>query len=271
MTSPLQVTILATLVDRVGQPPQERWKLFSEYYSVIYQRELEREIEAATVLRDHQPDIDAIHHRVAMVLQVESESAQHADAKMSEKRFASIVRDRLLEEGHEGDNLDKLSSEIIRAAADRLVFLVGLESDALGFEVRSLQEFMAAEALMDGSDVHVTERLRAIAGISSWRNVYLFAAGKCFAEKQHLRDTINTICAELNDPQTDPLAPIVFPGSVLAANLLEDGFARKQPNYARLLGSEALKLLKRPGSELRLASAFQEPLERLYMDELDEL
>src|SRR5262249_38534498 len=48
MRSPLQVTIMTLLVDRTGQPPQERWKLFHDYYNLIYQREVEREIPAAT-------------------------------------------------------------------------------------------------------------------------------------------------------------------------------------------------------------------------------
>lgn len=43
MRSPLQITIMAALVERLGQPPQERYSLFKEYYSVIYQREIERD------------------------------------------------------------------------------------------------------------------------------------------------------------------------------------------------------------------------------------
>jgi hypothetical protein len=55
MQSPLQITIMATLVDRMGQPPQERWNLFSKYYDVIYQRETERDIPAANILADFKP------------------------------------------------------------------------------------------------------------------------------------------------------------------------------------------------------------------------
>ena len=64
MRSPLQVTIMAALVDRVGQPPQERWSLFNQYYDVIYDREVERSIPASIILRDYQPDIKAIHNQV---------------------------------------------------------------------------------------------------------------------------------------------------------------------------------------------------------------
>jgi hypothetical protein len=270
MTSPLQVTIMATLVDRVGQPPQERWKLFSEYYAVIYRRELERDIPAANILRNHQPDIDAIHRRVALVLQVEGERAQHAEARMSSERFASIVRQRLSEEGHEDEDLEELAKEIIRAAADRLVFLVGLESDELGFEIRSLQEFMAAEALMDAGEDHVARRLRAIAGVTSWRNVFLFAAGKCFAEKQHLRDTIHTICSELNDTIDDPLAQFLFPGSILATDLLRDGFARNQPRNSRLLAKQGLELLGDQSASHQLVDAYHPSLEAVYKPILEE-
>ena len=44
MRSPLQLTIMTALVDRMGQPPQARWSLFKSYYDVIYQREEERNI-----------------------------------------------------------------------------------------------------------------------------------------------------------------------------------------------------------------------------------
>ncbi len=268
MTSPLQVTIMATLVDRGGQPPEQRWKLFSEYYDVIYRRELEREIPAVRVLREHKPDIDAVHRRVALILQIEGEYVSHAEARMPTERFAAIVRARLQDEGHEEPQLSVVEGEIIKAAADRLVFLVGVEADEVGFEIRSLQEFMAGEALMDGGEKSVAERLRAIAGVTSWRNVFLFAAGHCFAERQHLRDTVTTICAQLNDPGVDPLAQISRPGSVLASDLLDDGFARTQPAYSRLLANEAMRLAGRSRHEDRLIRVYEEPLADIYAEAL---
>jgi hypothetical protein len=128
MTTPLQVTIMATLVDRRGTPPHERWKLFKEYYEVIYLRELERQIPAAVILNQYRADIDEIHADTAFMLQVASEHTGTTDARLSQT----------------------------------------------GFEIRSLQEFMAAEGLMDGSDRHVELRLRQLAPVSHWRNVFLF-------------------------------------------------------------------------------------------------
>jgi hypothetical protein len=271
MTSPLQVTIMATLVDRGGHPPRERWRLFSEYYAVVYQREVERDTPAAEVLRSHRPSIDAIHHWVGLILQVDVERAAGDDARMSSERFAAIVRSRMESEGYEGEELDRLCEQLTEAAANRLVFLVGLEANEVGFEIRSLQEFMAANALMEGEDQQVTERLRTIAGITSWRNVFLFAAGQCFAERQYLRATIHTICGELNDTVEDALAAIVFPGSVLAADLLTDGFARNQPSFARLLASEALRLADRPSSWRRLVAAYEKGLAGTYESHLSTL
>ena len=74
MRSPLQVTIIR-FVDQTGTPPQDRWRLFHDYYEVIYKREQERSIPAAELLREYKLNIDAIHHQVGLILQVESERA----------------------------------------------------------------------------------------------------------------------------------------------------------------------------------------------------
>lgn len=268
MTSPLQVTIMATLLERMGQPPEGRWNLFSQYYRVIYDRELEREIAAAWVLRDHRPDIDAIHERVGLLLQAEGENAAQAEAQISRDRFAEVVRARLREE--ELDDDEVLVQQIINAAMERLVFLVPVEADHVGFEIRSLQEFMAAEALLDGKEKIVEKRLRAIAPLSAWRNVFLFAAGRCFSDLQHYRDTINTICGELNDSATDSLAPLALPGSTLAIDLLDDGVANRQTKYERLLSREALRVAQGPPGELcdRLAEVYRSVLQPTYEAEL---
>ena len=263
---------MATLLDRMGKPPPGRWSLFSRYYRVVYEREVEREIPAASVLRDYKPDIDAIHARVGLLLQVESESAAQIEPQISRERFSEIVVARLREEEHDVETDHVLVSQIIDAAMHRLVFLVGLESDRVGFEVRSLQEFMAAEALLDAKEVVAEKRLRSISSIPAWRNVFLFAAGHCFfdLQHQHLRDTIHTICAELDDAGSNRLAPIVMPGSSLAIDLLADGVAQNQPRYERLLGREALRILRRPPSTLndQLAEIYSTSLRAPYEEEL---
>lgn len=269
MQSPLQVTIMTLLVDRMGQPPQERWALFSEYYNLIYQREIEREIPAASVLRDYRNDIDTIHARVGLILQVESERSGGTDSRLTTTQFSDIVEGYLLEEGHEGEHLNSLRESIIEAAANRLVFLVGLESGQVGFEIRSLQEFMAAEGLMD-EDTRTQARLRLIAPVSNWRNVFLFAAGKAFSQRKHLRDTIGQICHELNDDPGDEINVVIKAGSRLALDLLEDGPAARQPAMSRSLTRLAFQLLDTGDSEAlsRLVSIYQERLAPIFVEEL---
>ena len=270
MRSPLQVTIMTALVDRMGQPPQARWNLFKAYYDVIYQREVERDIPASSILRQYQPDINAIHNRVGLLLQIDSEQSGRTDAKFSTQRFMSLVEKRLEEEGHEGDSLKNLTREILEAAAERLVFLVGLEADRVGFEIRSLQEFMAAESLMEGSDNDVQRRLLEIAPLPNWRNVFLFASGKCFGERQHLRETIHSICATLNETGEDEVAGKYLVGSGLAMDLLEDGLARHQPRFVHSLTRIAIRALDIPNEnlQLQLASIYETQLQPVYIEEM---
>ena len=270
MRSPLQVTIMTALVDRMGQPPQARWNLFKAYYDVIYQREVERDIPASAILRQYQPDINAIHNRVGLLLQIDSERSGRTDAKFSSQRFRSLVQLRLEEEGHEGVSLRDLTQQVLDAAAQRLVFLVGLESDQVGFEIRSLQEFMAAESLMEGSDQYVGQRLLEIAPLPNWRNVFLFAAGKCFSERQHLRDTIHGICATLNETADDEVAGHHLVGSGLAMDLLEDGLSRHQPIFVHRLARIAIRALDIPNDSFQnqLATVYENQLQSIYAVEM---
>ena len=270
MRSPLQVTIMTALVDRLGQPPQARWSLFKAYYDVIYQRELERDIPASTILREFRPDINSIHNRVGLILQLDSEQAGGTDTKFSKQRFVRLVTRRLEDEGHDSQGIAHLRGQIVKAALERLVFLVGLESDQVGFEIRSLQEFMASESLMEGKDIEVQERLAEIAPLPNWRNVFLFAAGKCFSDRQHLRETIYTITAMLNERSSDETAAACLAGSGLAIDLLEDGLCRRQPKYVDAFTRIAIRALDIPYSRFHqlLATSYEPRLKQVYTEEI---
>ena len=270
MRSPLQVTIMTALVDQMGRPPSGRWNLFDSYYEVIYQREMERDIPASELLRRFRPNIDAIHNRVGLVLQIASEQQGKTDSWFTGQKFRSLVKARLEEEGHSGIALSSLTDKIADAALERLVFLVGVESDQVGFEIRSLQEFMAAECLMDGTDAQVELRLREIAPLATWRNVFLFAAGKIFAKKQPMRGMISSFCSVLNDAKDDKVAGKYLAGTDLALSLLEDGLAQDMPNFARSFSRIALRSLDAPSEKWhqRLASIYHPDFEEAYVDEI---
>ena len=269
MRSPLQVTIMTALVDRIGQPPQARWQLFDSYYDIIYHREVERDIPASIILRDYKPDIKAIHNQVGLILQIDSERTGRTDAKLSQDRFVSLVQARLAAEEHTGEKLHTLTQDIVDAASQRLVFLVEVESEQIGFEIRSLQEFMAAESLMDGTDQRIRERLNEIAPIPFWRNVFLFAAGKCFAERQELREAVHATCASLNEIDEiddDELAGTYLAGSDLAIALLEEGSSRRQPKFEKLLSRIAIRALDiaKPSLQIELADIYTSQLQDIF-------
>ena len=272
MHTPLQVTIMTALVDRMGQPPQMRWNLFKAYYNVIYQREVERDIPASDILRNYDPDINAIHNRVGLLLQIDSEQSGRTDARLSSQRFWKLVEERLKGEGYTGKDLQQLTGQIFNAALERLVFLVGLEADQVGFEIRSLQEFMAAECLMEGSDEAIRRRLQEIAPIPGWRNVFLFASGKCFADiqRQHLRDTVHVICTTLNETDNNDIAGICLAGSGLAIELLDDGLSRHQPKFVQSFARIALRSLDVPNPRFhaQLSRVYEPQLEQVYRDEI---
>ncbi|MFF4825768.1 NACHT domain-containing protein [Streptomyces sp. NPDC001312] len=261
MSSPLQVTIMAVLLDRMGKAPKDRYTLFKDYYRVIYERELEKEGAATNLLRDHRADIDTIHADVGLLLQTRSERSGDTESRIAIDEFSMIIRQRLEDEGHAGASLDSLTRSISLAATDRLVFLVPSRAGEVGFEIRSLQEFWAADALMSASDEEVRDRLSLISASSHWRNVVLFAVGKIFAERRHLRDSVSAVVAELNIHAKSPEAPTrrLALGSRLALDILADGMV-KAPKHEAVLVDQATKLFGLPaiGDMDRLVPALSE-------------
>jgi hypothetical protein len=253
MRSPLQVTIMATLAQS-GSIPDDRWRLFSEYYRIIYEREVAK--RTWKVLETNREDIRVIHDRVALVLQMECEHIGQTDARLTSARLESIVKRRLSEQRFSETDVAQLTHKILEAASERLVFLVGVEAGRVGFEIRSLQEFMAARSLLHGNDESVIKRLQHIAAIPHWRNTFMFAAAYCFSERDWLGDTITGVCTRLNQPANDPIAARALAGSQLALDLIEVGAAVRQPKFRAVLNANAIDLLKRPPSDLqhRLAS-----------------
>ncbi|WP_327274328.1 hypothetical protein OG609_21700 [Streptomyces sp. NBC_01224] len=248
MTTPLQVTIMAVLLDRVGKAPKDRYTLFADYYRVIYERELEKEGPASNLLRDHHEDINSIHADVGLMLQTRSERSGETESRLTLDELNSIITHRLTDEGHEGSHLTSLTSAISRAATDRLVFLVPSRGHEVSFEIRSLQEFWAADALMNCGEDKIGDRLRAMSISSHWRNVLLFALGNIFANRRTMRDSVTTLVLELNaySDQYGTLQRRILTGSRLAVEIIGDGMVRA-PRYEMTLLEEALKLIKLSG------------------------
>ncbi|WAU78864.1 hypothetical protein O1Q96_03270 [Streptomyces sp. Qhu-G9] len=247
MTTPLQVTIMAVLLDRMGKAPKDRFTLFADYYRVIYERELEKEGPASNLLRDRRADINSIHADIGLLLQTKSERSGDTASRLTLEELNMIIADRLKGEGFKGDSLNSLTAAISRAATDRLVFLVPSRRDEVSFEIRSLQEFWAAHAIMNCFEAEIPKRLRAMSVSAHWRNVLLFALGNIFENRKPLRDVVVTLVTELNaaSDHYGHLQRRVLTGSRLAVEILRDGMVRA-PRYEAMLLEQALKVLHLP-------------------------
>ena len=244
MTTPLQVTILAALVQQ-GRAPRERWRLFLAYFDYVYKREIERDSYASPLLAEHRQQIEELHRRVGLLLQVEAEREGGAASRMSRTRLAEVIDAVLLEDGVDDQERRDLSLDILKAAENRLVFLVEPVPGSFGFEIRSLQEMMAAWALISGKEEHLEARLKQVARASMFRNTLLFVASRCYSDGLPLRDLLPGLCAALDEAPED-VERLPRPGAMLALQILEEGAVLTQPKRARELMEQAVRLLDLP-------------------------
>ncbi|MBK3824249.1 AAA family ATPase [Paraburkholderia aspalathi] len=255
------MTILTALVQQIGRAPRERWNLFSRYFAYTYNREIERNTYASPLLADFRTHIEKIHMRVALLLQVEAEREGRASARMSRPRLEEVIaavldedeiapfRTESITEDDIAENRKTLVKEIAIAAEQRLVFLVEPEPGKFGFEIRSLQEFLAAWALTSGRDSEIEARLIQVANAPMFRNTLLFAASRLFSDGLPLRDVFaDRICVGLNSDRSDNGARLSLAGGTLALELLEEGAVLAQPKRARSLMGRAISILALPAA-----------------------
>lgn len=242
MVSPLQVTILYLIIDTGGTASTARWALFNDYYETLRKRERAKGGKLQEVLEANWTFIGPIHQRAGLLLQAMSEVEGGAGAALSRQRFEEIVRSYLANQGFLDHNLKTRVDELTDVALNRLVLLSAREEGFIRFDVRSLQEFMAAAALTSGEAGQVETRLLHIAGIAHWRHTFLIAASRCFAEDafHHRRSAIAGIARTLDSFIADKAAAN---GPNLALEMLHDGLAVDHPNIRRVLARHAAELI----------------------------
>ncbi len=135
--SPLHVSLILSLLDGGQDLPRERYKLFAAYYDHVYQRERTRGGELGGFLDEFRPLIDEVHQQAAFALQLGGESDQRSSA-LPLDRFRAIVRGSMRKVGPPSGEVETIVEKIIRFAQERLVLLVGIDSDAIGFQIRPL-------------------------------------------------------------------------------------------------------------------------------------
>lgn len=251
MGTPLQVSIMASLLEDRVRAPSTRHALFDAYYDTVYRREVNKPNSLGSALDVHEHDINHIHARAGVELQTLTESSGNLDAHLTKDALTKIAIDHLVEvQGYEPDKAARTADNLISLTTDRLVLLVEQPVGCWAYEVRSLQEFMASKYLTTGRDEEVLERLRITAPSAHWRNVWLFAAAQLFENRIHLRDSIIAILPDQDRASAAHAA--VKTGSQLAFELLNDNFAVGAPRFRERLIFQSLELLDTPFVSPRL-------------------
>jgi hypothetical protein len=239
LSSPLQVTIMTILLDSQSKAPTTRHELFSRYYATIYAREVNKPGWPGERLAHHRAHIDALHERAAVAIHRMSEAAGDAGAVISESDLRALATDILEAEGYRSESVS-IADTLIQLARERLVLLVP-RGDGFGFELRSLQEFMTARAIVDGSEEEVVQRLRALVISAHWRNAWLLAVGRIFSITRSLRAEVVLLLKAVDNVSLATM--YAKPGARLALEVLIEGIAADSPRFEVDLATTALGLL----------------------------
>lgn len=247
LRTPLQTLIMSIIAESSRRFSPSRFALFWGYFKVIEQREQNKDLGFSVLLRDYAPQVLDLHLRVGLLLQERAETATGSDAVLSADDLRDVAWQVLNDAGYEPSNNDKvLLDRILSAATHRLVLLTPQAGGGYGYDVRSLQELMAAYALTTGTLDEAIPKLRQIGASPHWRNTLLFAAGRYFSEPQpHQKKAVAELVLTLDQDTPSRLGAIFPVGHNLAMEIVDDGMA-SEPKYLHPLVTHALKALSEP-------------------------
>jgi len=252
LKTPLQVLIVTVILEMHSRLPVSRYGLFWTYFETLSARERAKSNELAVFLTQHQQDVRHVHEVVGLDLQIRAEMAANSRATLPLDELRRIADQRFVDMGYADDDERRLLvRHMVDAATKRLILLVPGEagddgSETVTFELRSLQELMAARRVSSGSPQSVKDRLIAMAPSPHWRNTWVFAAGRLFAEDDQSRwDLVTDVISAIDGSAGWPgwLVPTA-PG--LAAELLDDGLALAKPLWQTRLLNAAISALTGP-------------------------
>ena len=261
--TPLQVTIMSMIVEKYPTLPPDRYTLYNLYYETLLEREIAKGIAVSRFLSDNRSYINRLHERVGLALQIRSEAAAAAEAVLPPAELRKLAHEYLLERGFEAGEADSIAEQLVTAALSRLVLLVPRE-DGVGFEIRTLQELMAARSLVEGTDEQVVERLKLIAHSPHWRHTWLLAAGALLERADRFEQLLPALLRSFGQG-AHPLER-VSPAPELAAAILADGLAQRRPRLKTALVQAVLSVRDHaPARELRpIASMLNMLMDETY-------
>jgi len=237
MTTPLQVTVMSVIVEKFPTLPPDRFTLFDLYYGTIFDREVAKAIASSRFLNEHRQHVNRLHELVGLELQVRSEAADGAEAVLPTDELRSMAEAHLTRAGYETAQAQEKAAQLVVASTHRLVLIVPREA-GVGFEIRTLQELMAARALVEGADDQVIARLRVIADSAHWRNTWLLAAGKILTTSDRFQAKLIEVLKSLDSNPTG--LGQVSSRAAIAADLLNDGLGQRRPAFELSLANAVL-------------------------------
>lgn len=205
---------------------------------MVYERELAKS-EAFDALKHLRKHVNFLHEAADLRLQPRTEQPGKSDAVLTKKELARILERRLISAGFEETEAIAMAESLLRLSTERLVMLVSRKPGRFEFEVRSLQEYMAARALTDGQDDAIVGGLKNLVASSHWRNTWLLAAGRLLRYREHLLDVLVSLVTEYDARVAE--APVTLIGSSLAGDLYLDNVASEFPAARRKLLTSAMK------------------------------
>ena len=253
MQTPLQVSIMEYLLEELNAVPSTRHELFDGFYRAIYSRESGKAGHLGKLLKVHSEQVEWVHEQAALYFQVRSEEVGASSVSISESDIVDLFTKRLREQEFDDSEINSLASELNKATKQRLVLLVPRRKDQITFEVKSLQEYMAARAVTVGDPRDVFDRLDILAPSAYWRNTWQLAVGRLYSQRPHERDALLERLRRL-DTET-PLGRFIGQGARLAIDLLEGDFALAVPAHRKsLLALSMTQVTRWPGPELKRLS-----------------
>ncbi|MFL4291446.1 hypothetical protein P9445_05110 [Enterobacter asburiae] len=250
MTTPLQSHIMAVVVRDGGKPPEKRWELFNNFYTVMKKREVLKnfaDANIASLLQEKDVLLKAIHDRLGICLHVRAELSQGAEASLPKDEFRKLAKSttEILEDG----NIEKTVNTLMEATIERLVFVNTPDStDYVRFDIRQLQEFFAAEFIhSDASDEILVERLSVIIGDAHWREVVHFVLSALIHYKKRTALMIVASMLQHLDVDGDNHKIKYFKrmssvGALLVLRLVEEGMLEQDKRIRSLFSGCLLPL-----------------------------
>ncbi|MBO9127954.1 MULTISPECIES: hypothetical protein [unclassified Rhizobium] len=159
-SSPLQVAILFGISFLKGNIPRDKWTLFDRYYGLLRDRESVKPGAPGDFIRKHVLLIDKLHQTCGWLLQVESEVSGRTGSYFSESQFRAVIASMLIEEEQPTSAIDEMTDHLVAVATNRLVLIGSRIEGRISFDVRSLQEYLAAASMFGGGETSYPKNAR---------------------------------------------------------------------------------------------------------------